>query len=76
LLIESPELVEDLKSEVGTADLTKRTGWNVEIHVAEGKVNVRKDNGEEKLYKVGALGKSVQEIWLANGLEGWVKERL
>jgi homoaconitate hydratase len=76
LLIESPELVNDLKNEVGTVDLTKRTGWNVDIHVAEGKVIVRKDNGHEKLYKVGALGKSVQEIWLANGLEGWVKERL
>ncbi|CAO3649855.1 unnamed protein product [Mucor fragilis] len=76
LLIESPELVNDLKAEVGTADLTKRTGWNVDIHVAEGKVVVRKDDGQEKLYKVGALGKSVQEIWLANGLEGWVKERL
>ncbi|KAI7872259.1 uncharacterized protein EV154DRAFT_452886 [Mucor mucedo] len=76
LLIESPELVNDLKSEVGTHDLTKRTGWKVEIHVAEGKVVVRKENGQEKLYKVGALGKSVQEIWLANGLEGWVKERL
>ncbi|KAG2192374.1 hypothetical protein INT47_001399 [Mucor saturninus] len=76
LLIESPELVNDLKSEVGTQDLTKRTGWKVEIHVAEGKVVVRKENGQEKLYKVGALGKSVQEIWLANGLEGWVKERL
>lgn len=76
LLIESPELVNDLKAEVGTADLTKRTGWHVDIHVAEGKVVVRKDDGQEKLYKVGALGKSVQEIWLANGLEGWVKERL
>jgi homoaconitate hydratase len=76
LLIESPELVNDLKNEVGSAELTKRTGWNVDIHVAEGKVVVRKDNGQEKLYKVGALGKSVQEIWLANGLEGWVKERL
>lgn len=76
LLIESPELVNDLKKEVGTSDLSKRTGWQIEIHVAEGKVNVKKDNGEEKLYKVGALGKSVQEIWLANGLEGWVKERL
>ncbi|KAI8085768.1 uncharacterized protein B0P05DRAFT_533646 [Gilbertella persicaria] len=76
LLIESPELVQDLKTEIGSADLTKRTGWKVDIHVAEGKVVVRKEDGQEKLYKVGALGKSVQEIWLANGLEGWVKERL
>ncbi|KAI9260191.1 hypothetical protein BY458DRAFT_272068 [Sporodiniella umbellata] len=76
LLIESPELVNDLKQHVGTSALSKRTGWKVDIHVAEGKVKVRKENGQEKLYKVGALGKSVQEIWLANGLEGWVKERL
>ncbi|KAI7898591.1 uncharacterized protein BX663DRAFT_524007 [Cokeromyces recurvatus] len=76
LLIESPELVNDLKAEIGTADLTKRTGWHITIHVAEGKMIVRKENKEEKLYNVGALGKSVQEIWLANGLEGWVKERL
>ncbi|CAO3680847.1 hypothetical protein G6F70_002448 [Rhizopus microsporus] len=76
LLIESPELVNDLKQAMGTANLTKRTGWKVDIHVAEGKVKVRKEDGQEKVYKVGALGKSVQEIWLANGLEGWVKERL
>ncbi|EIE80950.1 hypothetical protein RO3G_05655 [Rhizopus delemar RA 99-880] len=76
LLIESPELVNDLKQEIGTLELSKRTGWKVDIHVAEGKVQVQKENGEKKLYKVGALGKSVQEIWLANGLEGWVKERL
>ncbi|KAI8983925.1 hypothetical protein BDF20DRAFT_905114 [Mycotypha africana] len=76
LLIESAELVNDLKTEVGTQELTKRTGWNVEIHVAEGRVIVKKCDGQEKVYNVGALGKSVQEIWLANGLEGWVKQRL
>ncbi|ORZ16272.1 hypothetical protein BCR42DRAFT_460805 [Absidia repens] len=76
LLIESPELVNDLKAQLGTQSLTKRTGWQVDIHVADGKVNVKKDDGSEKLYTVGALGKSVQEIWLDNGLEGWVKQRL
>ncbi|CAO3652715.1 unnamed protein product [Cunninghamella echinulata] len=76
LLIESPDLVNDLKSDMGTKSLTKRTGWQVEIHVADGKVNVKKSDGSQKLYKVGALGKSVQEIWLDNGLEGWVKNRL
>ncbi|KAI8098701.1 uncharacterized protein BX664DRAFT_5315 [Halteromyces radiatus] len=76
LLIESPELVHDLKQQVGTDQLTKRTGWQVEIHVAQGKVNVKKQDGSQTSYKVGALGKSVQEIWLDNGLEGWVKQRL
>ncbi|KAI9319094.1 hypothetical protein BX666DRAFT_1923031 [Dichotomocladium elegans] len=76
LLIDSPELVQDLKQEVGTRDLTQRTSWKVAIHVAEGRLEVTKADGSEKVYKVGALGKSVQEIWLDNGLEGWVKERL
>ncbi|KAI7851502.1 hypothetical protein BDC45DRAFT_445477 [Circinella umbellata] len=76
LLIDSPELVNDLKEEFGNKELTKRTSWNVTIHVAEGRVEVKKDNGFEKTYKVGPLGKSVQEIWLDNGLEGWVKQRL
>ncbi|KAI9489481.1 hypothetical protein BDB00DRAFT_876355 [Zychaea mexicana] len=76
LLIDSPELSQDLKNEFGTESLTKRTSWNVAIHVAEGRVEVKKSDGSEKTYKVGGLGKSVQEIWLDNGLEGWVKERL
>jgi len=76
LLLESPELVNDLKHSVGTSDLTKRTGWNAEIKVGEGKVIVKQDNGSEKVYKVGVLGRSVQELWIDGGLEGWVKQRL
>ncbi|KAI7863055.1 hypothetical protein BDF14DRAFT_1745689 [Spinellus fusiger] len=76
LLIESPELVNDLKQHVDTHVLTHRTGWKVTIHVAEGRVDVKKEDGSSKQYRVGGLGKSVQEIWLANGLEEWVKERL
>lgn len=76
LLLESPELVNDLKNSVGTTDLTKRTGWNAEIKVGEGKVIVKQNDGTEKVYKVGVLGKSVQELWLDGGLEGWVKQRL
>jgi homoaconitate hydratase len=76
LLLESAELVNDLKNSVGTADLTKRTGWNAEIKVGEGKVIVKRDDGSEKVYKVGVLGRSVQELWLDGGLEGWVKQRL
>ncbi|KAI9283025.1 hypothetical protein BC943DRAFT_343943 [Umbelopsis sp. AD052] len=76
LLLESPELVNDLKNNVGTSDLTKRTGWNAEIKVGEGKVIVKQADGSDKTYKVGVLGKSVQELWLDGGLEGWVKQRL
>ncbi|KAI8062494.1 hypothetical protein BC940DRAFT_349555 [Gongronella butleri] len=76
LLMESADLINDLKAEFGADILTKRTGWNVAIHVAQGKIDLTKPDGAKKTYRVGGLGKSVQEIWLDNGLEGWVKNRL
>ncbi|ORX53605.1 homoaconitase [Hesseltinella vesiculosa] len=76
LLMESPELIQDLKTAFGSDALTTRTGWKVAIHVAQGKIELKKPDGSEKVYHVGGLGKSVQEIWLDQGLEGWVKNRL
>ncbi|RUP46974.1 homoaconitase [Jimgerdemannia flammicorona] len=76
LLLESARLVEDLRREVGTGALTTRTGWHAEIKAGEGIVKVTKADGKEVVYRVGRLGRSVQELWLAGGLEEWVKERL
>ena len=76
LLMESPELVRDLAKARGTAKLTDRTGWKATVSLASGKVQVSREGQEDKIYKVGSLGKSVQEIWVAGGLEGWVKERI
>ncbi|KAG0276543.1 mitochondrial Homoaconitase [Linnemannia exigua] len=76
LLMESPELVHDLSADRGTAKLTDRTGWKATVSLASGKVQVSREGKEDKVYKVGSLGKSVQEIWVAGGLEGWVKERI
>ncbi|GAA6020343.1 hypothetical protein JCM8202_000033 [Rhodotorula sphaerocarpa] len=88
ICVECPELIEDLTSDfaaegkrnAGGKDgkLTVRTPYWVEVGSVDGKVTLRKEKGGEvvKKYRVGAVGGSVQEMWLAGGLEGWVKERI
>ncbi|BGP13329.1 hypothetical protein JCM10213_001484 [Rhodosporidiobolus nylandii] len=88
ICVECPELIEDLTREFGKegkrnagcedGSLTKQTPWWVEVESVGGVVRLRKEKGGEvvKEYKVGAVGGSVQEMWLAGGLEGWVRERI
>jgi homoaconitate hydratase len=76
LLMESPELVRDLAGERGTTKLTDRTGWKATVSLASGKVTVSREGQDDKVYRMGGLGKSIQELWVAGGLEGWVKERI
>ncbi|ORZ21049.1 hypothetical protein BCR41DRAFT_377376 [Lobosporangium transversale] len=76
LLMESPELVRDLAKVRGTTKLTDRTGWKATVSLASGKVQVSCEGEEDRIYRVGGLGKSIQELWVAGGLEGWVKERI
>ena len=33
-------------------------------------------NGSETVFKVGVLGRSVQELWVADGLENWVRQSI
>ncbi|GAA6000660.1 hypothetical protein JCM10207_004597 [Rhodosporidiobolus poonsookiae] len=88
ICVECPELIEDLTREFGKdgkrnagtqgGELTQQTPWWVEVESVGGVVRLRKEKGGEvvKEYKVGAVGGSVQEMWLAGGLEGWVRERI
>ena len=86
ICLESPELVEDLTSEFTKngkrgqggkgGELTVQPGWQLFVDSAVGSIKIVKQEGEEKLYACRSVGKSVQEVWLAGGLEGWVKERI
>ncbi|CAG8538548.1 28957_t:CDS:2 [Racocetra persica] len=76
ICLESPELVELLKSSYKLEEKTIRTHLNVEIKFAEGKVLIKGLNGADNEFRVGVLGRSVQEIWVAGGLENWIKQRL
>ncbi|KAG9284178.1 hypothetical protein G9A89_022952 [Geosiphon pyriformis] len=73
LLLEAPQLVNDLKKHFGTRALSQRTNWLAEVFLTQGTISI---NQGEKIYKVGALGNSVQELWVAGGLESWIKQNV
>jgi homoaconitate hydratase len=89
ICIESPELVTDLTNEYAMdgvrgkggkqGELTVQPGWEVHVESLTGKITVHKkagDGQEAKVYQAGSIGKSVQELWVNGGLEGFIKASL
>lgn len=89
ICIESPELVTDLTNEYAMdgvrgkggkqGELTVQPGWEVQVESLTGKITVHKkaEGGQEaKVYQAGSIGKSVQELWVNGGLEGFIKASL
>lgn len=79
--VEVPELVADLRALVQgdyKQTLTKRfDNVTLDINFEKGQVTSKNvTTGETKTYSFGALGKSVQEVWVAGGLEGWISARM
>ncbi|KAH9943727.1 homoaconitase [Amylocystis lapponica] len=80
--IECPALVVDLTQEFAKdgsrgaggrqGELTVNEGLTVDVKVAEGRMDVRWPSGKQRTYTVGAVGASVQELWICGGLEGFV----
>ncbi|KIJ51061.1 hypothetical protein M422DRAFT_74411 [Sphaerobolus stellatus SS14] len=80
--IECPELLADLTSEFALGgergkggkdgEMTVRPGWEVRVDMGRGEVKVVTGDGGEKVYKVGKVGNSVQELWVCGGLEGYI----
>lgn len=80
ICVECPELIEDLTRDFGKegqrnqggkdGKLTVRTPYWVEVGSVTGKVTLRREQGGEVLreYSVGAVGGSVQEMWLGSSL--------
>jgi homoaconitate hydratase len=71
LALEAPDLVRDLKTRFGTDKLTVRTGIPAVVNFRKSQVIAA-----GKTYAIGPVGPAAQELVLAGGLEGWVKERL
>lgn len=90
ICVECPELVSDLTEQYAKdgqrgkggkdGELTVRPGWNVRVDSLTGKITVTVQGADgksnEKVYKAGAIGKSVQELWVNGGLEGFIKASL
>ncbi|KAJ2926926.1 hypothetical protein H1R20_g10179, partial [Candolleomyces eurysporus] len=84
--LECPELVADLtaayakdgKRGAGGKDgeLTVDKGFQIEIGMEDGRVVLKRDDAEEKVYRVKPVGPSVQELWLCGGLEGYILKEI
>jgi homoaconitate hydratase len=68
LVIEAPELVNNLKTQFGSEHLTLRTGIRAVVNFIESTVLA---NG--KKYIISPVGLAAQEILVSGGLERWVK---
>lgn len=71
LTIEAPELVEALKSEFGTEQLTVRTEIEATIDFQNAVLVAN-----ETEYSSSPVGTAAQELVLVGGLENWVKKNL
>ena len=71
LVIECPELINDLKKQFGTEKLTVQTNKKIKIDFQNSTITF--DNKE---YPIDPVGEAAQEIIIAGGLEKWVKKNL
>lgn len=71
LLIECPQLVNDLKSKYGKDKLTVKSGSNVKIDFENSVLTF-----DNKAYPIDPVGEAAQELIVDCGLEEWVKKNL
>jgi homoaconitate hydratase len=87
ILIEAPELIQDLTAKFGKEGLRGQggkngeltvipPGWSVKVDTRRGGVVVNMGEEGEKRYPSARVGKSVQEMWINGGLEGYIRASL
>jgi homoaconitate hydratase len=71
LVIEVPELVEDLKRDHGTEKLTVQTSSKAIVNYKNSELLFN-----NKKYKFSSVGSAAQELVILGGLENWVKNNI
>ncbi len=71
IVIEIPELVDNLKSKFGNEELTVATNSEAKIDFINSKLTF--ENNE---YSFTPIGSAAQELVIADGLENWIKKNL
>ena len=71
LVIECPELINDLKKQFGTEKLTVQTNKKIRIDFKNSSISF-----DDKQYSIDPVGEAAQEIIIAGGLESWVKRSI
>lgn len=87
ILIESPDLITDLTARFAkdgsrghggkNGELTViPEGWAIRVDTLTGKIVVTMGTEGEKEYSGAKVGRSVQELWVHGGLEGYIRASL
>ncbi len=71
LVIECPELVNDLKSRFGLERLTVKTKIKAKINFTTSSIEVG-----DKIYSIETIGEAAQELIIAGGLENWIQKNI
>lgn len=71
LILEAPDLVNDLKDLFGIQKLTEKTDMNAKIDFSSSVISVN-----DKDYPLPPIGIAAQEMIITGGLENWVKEKI
>jgi homoaconitate hydratase len=71
LLIECPELINELKEKFGAEKLTVKTNLQAEINFKNSFIEA-----DGKKYSISSVGEAAQELIVLGGLENWVKKNL
>jgi homoaconitate hydratase len=71
LLIECPQLVNDLKTKYGKDKLTVKSGMDVKIDFENSSLTFN-----DKIYSIDPVGEAAQELIVTGGLEEWVRRNI
>ena len=71
LVIEAPDLVDDMKNKFGDNKLSIKAGLSAIINFKNASIKI-----ENKIYSISPIGKAAQELILTEGLENWVKTNI
>jgi len=71
LIIDCPELINDLKKQFGTEKLTVQTNKKIKIDFENSSITCN-----DKNYSIDPVGEAAQELIVVGNLENWVKKNL
>ena len=87
ILIESPDLIKDMTERFAKDGVRGRggkdgkltivpPGWKIRVDTRKGGATVIMGDQGEKRYSTAKVGRSVQELWVKGGLEGFIRASL
>ncbi|OXB38229.1 homoaconitase, mitochondrial [Cryptococcus neoformans] len=87
ILIESPSLIKDMTERFAKDGVRNKggkdgkltvvpQGWKIKVDSQRGLVTVSMGEEGEKTYPAAKVGRSVQELWVNGGLEGFIRASL